>query len=62
MMIDDDHLAAQIENALGIIVCAFENAIDNNDPSELEDEIKRGISELWVAHETVIRMFHEAAA
>jgi hypothetical protein len=60
MMIDDECLAAQIENALGIIECAFQNAIDNEDSSELEDEIKRGISEIVIAQDKVIGMFDEA--
>ena len=60
MMIDDEHLAAQIENALAIIECAFQNAIDNEDSSELEDEIKRGISEIVTAQDKVIGMFDEA--
>jgi len=61
MMIDDEHLAAQIENALGIIECAFQNAIDNGDSSELEDEIKRGISEILAAQDKVMGMFGDEA-
>lgn len=57
MMIDDEYLAAQIENATGIIECAFQNAIDNEDSSELEDEIKRGISEILAAQDKVLGMF-----
>lgn len=54
MMIDDEYLAAEIENALGIIECAFQGAIDNKDGSDLEDEIKRGISELLAAQDKVL--------
>ena len=57
MMIDDEHLAAQIENAIGIIECAFQGAIDNEDSSELEDEIKRGISEILAAQDKVMGMY-----
>jgi len=60
MMIDDEGLAADIENALGIIECAFQDAIDNSDSSELEDEIKRGMSELLAAKDKVLRMFDDA--
>lgn len=54
MMIDDERLAARIETALAIIECAFEDAIDNMDSSELEDEIKRGISEILAAQDEVM--------
>jgi hypothetical protein len=54
MMIDDEYLSAEIENAIGIIECAFQDAIDNNDGSDLEDEIKRGISELLADQDKVL--------
>lgn len=58
MMIDDDeYLATEIENALAIIECAFQNAIDNMDFSEFEAEIKRGISEILAAQDKVKGMF-----
>ena len=59
MMIDDECLAAEIENALGIIECAFQDAIDNKDSSDLEDEIKRGISEILAAQDKVMGMYAE---
>lgn len=45
-MIEDDYLAARIENALGIIESAFQSAVDNQDTSELMEEIARGHGEL----------------
>lgn len=56
-MIDDEELAAGIENALAIIEIAFQDAIDNSDASKLEDEIKRGISELLQFQDEVLSKF-----
>lgn len=46
MMIDDERLAGRIENALAIIECAFQDAIDNEDCSDLLSEMQRGYGEL----------------
>jgi hypothetical protein len=59
MMIDDERLAAEIENALGIINNAFQYAFDNSDTSELEDEIKRGIGEVMRCQDEVLDMFDD---
>ncbi len=54
MNIDDEQMEARIENALGIIEFAFQDAFDNNDNSDLEDEIDRGIAELLTIRDEVM--------
>lgn len=60
--IDDEFLGGKIENAIAIIECAFQNAFDNNDASELEDEINRGIDELFMARDEAIAAIEGGAS
>ncbi len=55
---DDDYLAAEIESGLGIIECAFQDAISNSDCSDLEAEIERGIEEIKRAAVKVAVLCH----
>ena len=52
-MNDYEYSPDKIENALSIISCAFQDAIDNEDASELEAEINRGISSILDARESL---------